>query len=98
MSEITQKQIDQWKKKHGEVYCISFDDGKKTYIKKPDRKTISFAMTKMQTNPLAYAEVILNRCFIGGDESFQTNDDYFFGASAQLEQIMEVKSAELKKL
>ncbi len=96
--KVTQEQIQEWKKKHGDIYCISFDDGKETYIKKPDRKTVSLAMTKMQTNPLAYAEVILNQCFVGGDESFRTNDEYFFGASAQLEQIMEVKSAEIKKL
>ncbi len=96
--KITKEQIQEWKKKYGDIYCIGFDDGKETYIKKPNRKTVSLAMTKMQTNPLAYAEVILNQCFIGGDESFRTNDAYFFGASAQLEQIMEVKSAEIKKL
>jgi hypothetical protein len=59
---------------------------------------MSYAMTKMQSNPLGYAEVILNQCFLGGDEEVKTNDDYFFGAAAQLEQMIEAKNAALKKL
>lgn len=96
--KITQEQIDAWKKKHGEIFLISFEDGKAAYLKKPDRKVLSYAMTKMQTNPLAFAETILNQCFIGGDEEVKTDDNYFLGAASQLEGIMEVKTAELKKL
>lgn len=97
-TEITQEQIQEWKERYGEIFRIDFEDGKKAYLKKPDRKTLSFAMTKMQTNPLGFAETIINNCFIGGDEEIKTDDSYFFGASAQLEGIMEVKTAELKKL
>lgn len=86
------------KKKHGEIFKLEFEDGKEAYLKKPDRKIMSYAMTKMQSNPLGYAEVILNQCFLGGDEEVKTNDDYFFGAAAQLEQMIEAKNAALKKL
>lgn len=98
MSKVTKKQIDEWKEKHGQVFKIEFEDGKEVYLKKPNRKTLSYAMTQMQTNPLAFAEVILKQCFLAGDEEITTNDDYFLGASSQLEGLMEVKSAELKKL
>jgi hypothetical protein len=97
-TKVTQTQIDAWKKKHGDIFKIAFEDGKEVFIKKPDRKTLSYAMTKAQTNPLGFAEVILNNCFLGGDADVKTDDDYFLGASAQLEQVMEVKSAEIKKL
>ncbi len=96
--KVTQEQIDAWKKKHGEIFVLSFEDGKEAYLKKPDRKVLSFAMTKMQTNPLAFAEVILNQCFIYGDEEVKSSDSYFFGAAAQLEGLIETKQAELKKL
>lgn len=96
--KVTQEQINAWKKKHGEIFSISFEDGKEAYLKKPDRKVLSFAMTKMQTNPLGFAESILNQCFIGGNEEVKTDDNYFLGAAAQLEGLMEVKNAELKKL
>lgn len=96
--EITQEQIEDLKAKHGEIFMLEFEDGKKAYLKKPDRKVLSFAMTKMQTNPLGFAETILNQCFVAGDEEVKTQDTYFFGAAAQLEGLMEVKNAELKKL
>lgn len=96
--KVTQEQVDSWKKQHGEIFLIAFEDGKEAYLKKPDRKVLSFAMTKMQTNPLGFAETILNQCFIGGDDEVKTNDNYFFGAASQLEGLMEVKTAELKKL
>lgn len=89
--------IEELKKKHGEIFLIEFED-KKAYLKKPSRQVLSLAMSKMQTNPLGFAETILNQCFIAGDEDVKTNDAYFFGAAAQLEGLMEVKTAELKKL
>lgn len=97
-TKVTTEQIEAWKKKHGEVFKIEFEDGKEVYLKKPDRKVLSYAMTKAQSNPLGFAEVILLQCFLGGDEDVKTNDDYFLGASAQLEGLMEVKAAQLKKL
>jgi hypothetical protein len=98
MAKVDQKQIDTWKKKHGDIFKIEFEDGKEVFLRKPDRKVLSLAMTKAQTNPLGFAEVILNNCFLGGDADVKTDDDYFLGASAQLEKVMEVKSAEIKKL
>jgi len=92
------EKIEAWKKKHEDVFVVSFEDGKTGYLKKPDRKIMSFAMTRMQTNPLGYAEVILQQCWLGGDDEIKTNDKYFFGAAAQLEKMIEVKNAELKKL
>lgn len=96
--KVTQETIDAWKKKHGEIFMISFEDGTTAYLKSPDRKVLGFAMTKMQTNPLGFAEVILNQCFIGGNEAVKTDDKYFLGAASQLEGLVEAKQAELKKL
>lgn len=93
-----QELINELKAKHGQIYLISFEDGKRAYLKKPDRNVLSMAMTKMQTNPLGFAETVLNQCFVGGDDEVKTNDDYFLGAATQLEALMEVKNAELKKL
>ena len=40
--EVSQEQIDAWKKQHGDIYATKVD-GKTAYLKKPDRKTLSFA-------------------------------------------------------
>lgn len=94
---VTAEQIQEWKNKHGEVFMIAFED-KEGYLRKPNRKELSYAMTKVQSNPLGFAEVILQNCWLGGDEEIRTDDAYFLGASSQLDVLMEVKVAELKKL
>ena len=94
---ITQEQIDKWKKAHGEVYQIAVD-GNVGYIKKPDRKTLSYAMTNAQTNPLSFAEIILENGWLGGDEAIKTDDGLFLAVAGQIDQVVAIKEAELKKL
>ncbi len=94
--KITKEQINNWKQQHGEVFEVAVD-GKKGYLKKPDRKTLSYAMTNAQTNPLGFAEVVLENCWLGGDEDIKTNDGLFFAAAGQIDKLIEIKEAELKK-
>lgn len=94
---ITQEQIQAWKQKHGQVFRIVVED-KECYLKAPDRKVMSFATSMGANEPIKFNEMILNQCWLGGDEEIKTNDSYFFGASAQLAGIIEVKTATLEKL
>lgn len=97
MSKVDQKQIDAWKAQHGEIFKLEFED-KAVFLKKPNRKILKAAMSKMQSDPLSFVERILTDCWLGGDEEVKTDDAYFFGAAEQLEGLMESKKAELKKL
>jgi hypothetical protein len=97
MNKASKEQIQEWKKKHGEVFEVVVGD-KVCYLHKPTRKILSFAFTKAQNDPLATAEVILENCWLGGDEEIKTDDDYFLGANSQIDKIIEVKEAEIKKL
>ncbi len=90
-------QIKAWKLKHGDVFEVSIE-GKMAWLKKPDRKTLAFAMTKVQSDPLGFAEAIINNCWLGGDDELRLNDDYFLALSAQLDKLIETKIAEIKKL
>lgn len=94
---ITQEQIQEWKQKHGQVFKIVVED-KECYLKAPDRKVMSFATSMGANEPIKFNEMVLNQCWLGGDEEIKTNDSYFFGASAQLAGIIEVKTATLEKL
>ncbi len=96
MAKATQEQIDAWKKKHSDVFEVSVD-GKFGYLKKPDRKTIAYA-SSVQNNPIKSNEIILNNCWIGGDEEIKTDDSLFMSVQAVLGNILEVKQAELVKL
>ncbi len=91
------EQIQQWKAKYGEVFQVEVA-GHRAYLKKPDRKTLSYAMTQAQTNPLGFAEVILRNCWLAGDEVIQTDDSLFLAVSSKLDELLQIKEAELKKL
>lgn len=95
--EITQEQIDEWKKQYGDVFKITVED-KQCFLKKPGRKTLSFASSAASKDPIKFNEILLNGCWLGGDEDIKTNDTYFLGASAKLSELIEVKEAELVKL
>ena len=95
--EITAEQIAAWKKKYGRVFSIEVD-GKTAYLRKPDRKTLSFATTAGQTNPMKFNEALLNGCWLGGDEEIKTDDDLFLSVSGKLADLIQVKEAELKEL
>lgn len=94
---ITSKQIEAWKKQHGDIYEIIVED-KKCYLKSPDRKTLSYAMTVGQNKPIELAEAILNNCWLGGDEEIKLNDQYFFAAASKIDELIQLKQAEIKKL
>lgn len=95
--DVTKEVIEQWKKEHGDVFMVTVDD-KVGYIKKPDRKTLGAAMAFGKTNPLKFNETILNNCWLGGDEEIKDDDGCFMAVGAQLDKIIELKEAEIKKL
>lgn len=97
MEKITKEQIAKWKAKYGSVFQLVVD-GKTGYLHKPDRKTLSYASTAGQTDPLKFNEVLLKGCWLGGDEEICTDDELFLAASGKLGELIQVKEAELKKL
>lgn len=95
--EITQKTIEQWKAQHGKIFQIKVGD-KVCYLKQPSRKALSYAAVSAQTDPLKYNEVILNDCWLAGDEEIKTNNGLFLSVSQKLNALIEIKEAELVKL
>lgn len=97
IGEVTQEQIDLWKKKHRDVFSLIVD-GHVAYFKKPDRKILSFATAAGSKDPIKFNEVLMNNCFIGGSEEVKTDDSLFLSASSKLAELIEIKEAELVKL
>jgi len=92
----TDKQIAEWKKKHGDIFKVEVEDSI-CYLKKPDRKTMSYVAT-LGNNPVRANEALLENCWLGGDNDIKTNDEKFFGVSSKLNEIVEIKDAEITKL
>lgn len=99
MYQATEQQIQEWKNKHKDIFLLTSDD-KACYVRKPSRKDVSYAMAASSGGKdlIKMQEVLLNNCWLGGDEEMRTDDDYFYGVSPQLTGLMEAKEVELKKL
>lgn len=94
--EIEQK-IEGWKRKYTAVFCYEVD-GKRCYLRTPDRKALSAAAAIGKNDPLKYNEILLNNCWLEGDDAIRTEDKYFLGISGQLAEIVEIAEGNLKKL
>jgi len=95
--EVTPEKIAEWKANHKEVFAITVD-GHIAYLRKPDRKTISYASSIGSKDPIKFSEIMLKNCWLGGSDSIQTDDSLFLAASGKLTDLIEVKEAELVKL
>lgn len=97
MGQATPEQIEAWKSKHGEVYAAKVD-GHVCYLKKPSRKALGYASSAGKNDALKFNEIILNDCWLGGDDTIKTDDALFLSVSAKISDLIEVKEAELEKL
>ena len=97
--KVTQEQIDGWKKKHKDIFQVTAEDGSASCImRKPTRQELNYATKISQKNPGAFNDYIVRTIWIEGDEVMRTDDGYFLGLCAKIEEILEIKDAELKKL
>ena len=97
IGKATPEQIQQWKAVNGDVYEVSVENHF-GYLKKPDRKVLSYATTVGQSDPMKFNELVLLNCWLGGDEELKTKDEYFFAVVAQMNVLIEIKEAAIKKL
>ena len=94
---ITKEQIQEWKQQYKDIFVISVED-KKAYLRTTDRQTLSYASTLATKDPLKFNEVVLNNCWLGGDEEIKTDDALFLAASSKLPDLIQIKEATLEKL
>jgi hypothetical protein len=93
----SQEKIGEWKRMYGSVYRIRVED-KECYLKPPSRKTLGYASVAARTNPLKFNEVLLNDCWLSGNEEIKTDDTLFLSVGQKLDELLEVKEAALEKL
>lgn len=98
MEKLTEKEIAELKAKHGDIFLIELETGEICYLKKPNRTILSAAMVKGKDDVFKYNEIILQNCWIMGDETIKTDIGLFLGVSAKLGEVVEVVTAEIKKL
>ena len=93
--KYTKQQIEEWKAKHGDLFEITVE-GKNCVLHRPTRRDLSYV--SVLTDPIKMTEVMLNQLWVAGDEEIKTRDDLFLAASQKMQEVLEVKAAEIKKL
>lgn len=93
----TNKEIEELKAKHGAIYKLQVED-KCCLLKTPSRKALGYASQVGMKDPMKFNEILLNDCFVAGDEEIKTDDSYFLSASGKVAELLQVKEAQLVKL
>nr|DAN28570.1 MAG TPA: hypothetical protein [Caudoviricetes sp.] len=93
--KFTKEQIKEWRAKHGELFEITVED-KSCILHRPTRKDLSYASAVK--DPIKMSEVMLNALWVAGDEEIKEDDSLFLAAIQKMQDILEVKEAEIKKL
>lgn len=95
--QATEEQIAMWKRLHKDIFEVVADD-KVCYLKRPDRNTLKAADAIGSEDPMRYDEVVLENCWLFGDEEIKTNDNYFLQVTPTLADLIDYGRASIKKL
>lgn len=86
---MTKEELKELTKKYPEGKLIDLN-GASIYLRKPDRATIKYAMSKQislsgqSIDTISPGEVVLQKCIVGGDkDEVLTNDLYYFRACTE---------------
>lgn len=96
--ELNAKEVEELKKVYdGGVFFLNIED-KKCWLHRPDRQILDLAQASSAKKSSKFNETIIRNCWLAGDKEILTNDHYFFGASAQLDEMITFADATIKKL
>ncbi len=104
-SKFSDEQIEEWKRKHGEIKLIPVvdkDDASKKYEcivkKRPDRKTIEQALRFTESNMFKCCDILLKGIWIAGDDIIKDDPTYVLAAGGACMGLLNTAEAELVDL
>ncbi|HSW64981.1 MAG TPA: hypothetical protein VLH56_16965 [Dissulfurispiraceae bacterium] len=101
---ITQAQLNQWKSRWGDVYLVEVpldDEGEQkaaAYFKKPGIDAISASARFMESDPVKGANIILESCWLGGDQVIKDSDEARLSCMQSLGKLVTIRASTIKKL
>ena len=93
---FSDEKILEYKAQHKDLMLLEVGD-KSAILKRPDRATLGLAMSKGR-EPLKMIEVVLENCWVDGDEEIKTDTALMYSAMEQMDDIIGKKSSTLKNL
>lgn len=100
---ITQAQLDQWKKEHEEIHVITVEVSKKDkavgYLRPLQRHEYGLALQAYnKKSPIAAAELVLNNCWLGGDERIMKEDKVYISAATAAQELVDFLPSSISKV
>lgn len=96
------QQIEQWKEKYRHLFCyaVETEEGEivECYFRQPDRRILSAATVNAKGDPMRYNEIVLKNCMLDENKELLEDDSIFFGLSQKVDELVNAKVGELKKL
>lgn len=92
-----QKKIEAWKKQYGGMHYLALE-GKRAFLRRPDRKIVAMVRSLGEGEEVATMELLLDACWLEGDEEIKTDDNLFLSVMPELQQILDLKAVTLKKI
>ena len=97
-----EKAIQRLKAQYGKVYQLRVTDDEGNlllgYLKKPSIEILSASISVGQSDPLRGTRIILESCWLEGNERILKEDDLLISALSAVEAIVQFRKAELVKL
>jgi len=90
--KATQKQIDEWKQKHGNVFLVQTETGLTAYLFDPMSKLVivKALMAALEKGTFEFVETFLSNCWIAGDEEIKKDDKIKAGLWDQVKDIIDI--------
>ena len=95
--EVPSERVAMWRNLHRDVFSVKSYD-KICYLRRPDRMTLKAADAVGMNDPMRYNEILLENCWLGGDDEIKSNDVYFLNVVPVLPELVDFGRAEIKKL
>lgn len=95
----TAAQIAAWKKEHDQLFQLEVE-GKILILRKPKMRDLErgYASDPKKQKPFNFHRSIIENCQLFADEGLLENDDNYFALCTKLDEVIQVKEAEIKKL
>lgn len=101
---FSKKQIEDWKKEHGNIYMIFSEGGKTAIVSDPTQRVdvMKMAIAAIRKSGslgrgYAIAEVVLNNCWVAGDECVKTDPARIEGCGKQIDDLVDIPEYEMVK-
>ena len=96
--QVDKRQIDDWKKKYGGVYCYVSDDMRIGYFQNPTLQILDRCEMQCSGSKQRFNKLMVESCWLGGDETLKQSEKHLLGLYKWLPSLIEITEGILAKL